>query len=76
MDRVREEFLFQAAPRFQELWEDLSDQERNALRSTAGTSGLVIPAAGMINRLQRHGLLRPDGQLFSRVFTKFVRGQR
>ena len=75
LKRTREEFSFQARPRFQELWDDLTGLERNALRSAAGISGLAVPMLGMVDMLGRHGLLRPNGKLFSSAFADFARGQ-
>jgi hypothetical protein len=69
---VKSEFLFQVAPRWEELWNELSDLERHALRMAAGKSG---SAAAPVTRdwLQRYGLLGTNGELFSNEFTEFVR---
>lgn len=72
---VKREFLFQVAPRWGELWYELSDLDRHALRVGAGKGG---SAAAPVTRdwLQRYGLLGTDGELFSNEFAEFVRGQR
>lgn len=76
LEQAEAEFIFQATPRFQELWEDLTVQERHALRHAAGTSGLATPSLAISKNLQRHGLLRLDNRLFSSAFAEFVREQR
>jgi len=73
--RVRAEFALQAEPRFAELWGDLHEQERRALRHAAGLPGLAAPAA-LQAKLQRHGLLRADRRLFSSALAKWLQEQR
>ncbi|GBO55638.1 hypothetical protein APA_3789 [Pseudanabaena sp. lw0831] len=75
VELVKREFLFQVAPRWGELWDELSDLERHALRVVVGKSG---SAAAPVTRdwLQRYGLLGTNGELFSDVFAEFVRGLR
>jgi len=70
---VKKEFQFQVAPRWGELWKELSELERHALRVAAGKSAT---AAAPVTRdwLQRYGLLGTNGELFSDVFAEFVRG--
>ncbi len=75
-EQARKEFIFQATPRFQELWDDLTEIERHALRHAAGVSSLATPNSAIIDTLQRHGLLRSDGSLFSSAFAKFIQDQR
>jgi hypothetical protein len=75
-EQARTEFIFQATPRFRELWDDLTALERHALRDAAGVSGLAAPNSAITDTLQRHGLLRSDGCLFSSAFAEFVREQR
>ncbi len=75
-EQARKEFIFQATPRFRELWNDLTEAERHALRHAAGVSGLATPNSAIIDILQRHGLLRSDGRLFSSAFAEFIQGQR
>ncbi|NEP01120.1 MAG: serine protease [Symploca sp. SIO2E9] len=74
-EQARKEFIFQATPRFQELWKDLKEIERHALRHAAGVSGVATPNSAIIDTLQRHGLLRQDGNLFSSAFAKFIKGE-
>lgn len=76
LEEAKVEFILQATPRFQELWRDLTPKERQALRHAAGISGLAAPSLAIINILQRHGLLRLDGRLFSSAFAEFVMEQR
>ncbi|RRR70266.1 MAG: hypothetical protein EI684_13615 [Candidatus Viridilinea halotolerans] len=71
--RVRAEFALQAAPRFQELWDDLQPNERAALRHAAGLPGSAAPAPGLLARMQRHGLLRADGRVFSAALAEWMR---
>ncbi len=75
-EQAKKEFIFQATPRFQELWKDLTEVERHALRYAAGVPGLAVPSAGIIDILKRHGLLRQDGGLFSSAFAEFIKKQR
>jgi hypothetical protein len=70
------EFMFQATPRFQELWDDLTELEHHALRYAVGVNSLSRPQPAIQDSLQRHGLLRSNGKLFSRAFGEFLRGQR
>ena len=70
--RAQVEFIFQAHPRFQELWNDLTPQEQQTLRHAAGNSGVTAPINAIRTTLQRHGLLRPNGQLFSSAFASFI----
>ena len=76
LEQARAEFIFQGTPRFRELWNDLTAPERHALHHAAGVSGLAAPASAITNTLQRYGLLRSDGRLFSRAFAEFVREQK
>ena len=73
---AKNEFIFQAQPRFEELWKDLTEVERLALRYQLGGVNLPSPAPAIVDRLQRHGLLRKNGVLFSSVFAEFVTSQR
>jgi hypothetical protein len=76
LEVVQKEFSFQAMSRFQELWDDLIELEHHALRYAAGLHLLSQPQAAICDSLQRHGLLRSDGKLFSRAFGEFLRGLR
>jgi len=73
---AEENFILQARPRFQELWQDLTEDERLALRYQLGGSNLPSPNQAIVDGLQRHGLLRGNGGLFSSAFAEFVKGQR
>jgi hypothetical protein len=74
-EQARTEFIFQATPRFCELWNDLTPRQRQALQSAAAIFRLVPPDPGITDTLKRYGLLRPDGCLFSSAFAEFVRNQ-
>ncbi|HAC62265.1 MAG TPA: hypothetical protein DCF68_01695 [Cyanothece sp. UBA12306] len=71
-EQAKKEFIFQATPRFEELWRDLTEVERHALRYAAGVSGLGVPSSAIIDILKRHGLLRQNGGLFSSAFAEFI----
>ncbi|MEH2181127.1 serine protease [Nostoc sp.] len=73
---AKNEFNFQAKPRFEELWKDLTEVERLTLRYELGGGNLPTPDLAIVDRLQRHGLLRKNRGLFSSVFAEFVKGQR
>ncbi|WP_375514925.1 trypsin-like peptidase domain-containing protein [uncultured Nostoc sp.] len=73
---AKNEFNFQTKPRFEELWKDLTEVERLALRYELGKSNLPIPDLAIVDRLHRHGLLRKNRGLFSSVFAEFVKGKR
>ncbi|MDB9341544.1 MULTISPECIES: serine protease [Cyanophyceae] len=75
-EKAKKEFTFQAQPRFQELWNDLTEVERLALRYQLGGGNLPSPDQAIVDMLQRHGLIRKDGGLFSSVFAEFVKGQK
>lgn len=65
-------FEFQAKPRFKELWQNLNAAEQLALRCSAGTPEELPPEPALIEMLQRYGLLRESGQVFSSAFAAFV----
>ena len=73
---VEQHFAEQAQPRFQELWDDCTAAEQRVLRAIAGVPNQPAVAHEVQTNLIRRGILRPDGQLFSRVFAPFVRGAR
>ena len=75
-EQAKKEFIFQATPRFQELWKDLTEVERHGLRYYAGVKGLAVPSAAIIDILKRHGLLRQEGGLFSSAFAEFIKKER
>ncbi|EFO80970.1 hypothetical protein OSCT_1201 [Oscillochloris trichoides DG-6] len=71
--RTRAEFTREVASHFSHLWKKLRTDEQHALRHTAGIPGLAAPPPGVRSKLQRHGLLRADGRLFSSVLREWVR---
>lgn len=73
---AKNEFIFQSQPRFEELWRDLTEVERLALRYELGGRNLPSPDRAIVDRLKRHGLLRKNGGLFSSVFAEFVKNKR
>lgn len=66
-DKARREFAFQAESRFRELDRGLTAAEQQAIRTGKGLS------SAMIDRLERYGVLREDGRLFSSAFTVWLR---
>lgn len=75
LETVQKEFSTQVTKWFQELWEDLHELEHHALRYAAGLQIPSRPQSAICDSLQRHGLLRSDGRLFSKSFGEFVRGR-
>lgn len=73
--QTRAAFVHQARARFTELWNHLKENERQALRHIAGRQTGAAPNANLRASLQRYGLLRADGELFSRAFTNFMQGK-
>ncbi len=73
--RTRAEFALQAKQHFDKLWRDLSDTERNVLSRVAKSSGLTTPTTQFQAELQRYGLLRKDGRLFSSALVNYLREQ-
>jgi hypothetical protein len=76
LEEAEQEFCFQATARFEELWQNLNETERTAIKYAGSVPGLTAPASAMTERLQRNGLLQPNEQLFSNAFARYVRGQR
>jgi hypothetical protein len=75
-EQARAEFIFQATPRFRELWADLTASERQILKNVVnGVSG-SLKFTAVVDTLKRHGVLRSDGCLFSSAFAEFVKEQR
>lgn len=66
-------FRNKALPHFEGLWNDLSMEEQNALLYTVGFRNTRPPTTYINLILKRQGLIRPNGYLFSSVFTEFVR---
>jgi len=73
-EEARTKFIDQATPRFEELWADLTASERQIMKNAGGK--ILIQSNAVVDSLQRHGLLRADGGLFSSAFAEFVRNQR
>jgi hypothetical protein len=69
-DRTRAEaaFKIQAEPRLREMWQNLSEAEQRTLQQLENGDRVLI------EQLQRYGVIRTDGKLFSRVFTELLRG--
>jgi transcriptional regulator with XRE-family HTH domain len=68
--RAETAFRMQAEPRLRELWQGLSETERGVVQQTGDGDRAVV------EQLQRYGVIRADGRLFSRVFAELVRGQK
>jgi hypothetical protein len=73
--QAQSEFIFQATPRFRDLWQDLTPPECQILQNVVnGVSG-SLQSTAVVDALKRHGVLRSDGCLFSSAFAEFVRDQ-
>jgi transcriptional regulator with XRE-family HTH domain len=68
--RAEAAFRMQAEPRLRELWQGLSEAEQGVVRQLGDGDRAVV------EQLQRFGVIRADGRLFSRVFAELVRGQK
>lgn len=75
-ETVRRDFQFQTRERFMELWGDLTAMEQRALRHHGGASRQIDVSREVQQDLERFGLIRPSGGLFSAAFAAFVREQR
>jgi hypothetical protein len=75
-ERIKAKFSSKVTPHWEELWQELTDAERRALKVAAGISALDISAPKTQDLLQRFGLIESDGRLFSNTFAEFVRGLR
>jgi Trypsin-like peptidase domain len=73
-EQAQTEFIYQATPRFEELWSDLTASECQIMKNAAGN--ISIQSNAVVYDLKRHGLLRSNGELFSSAFAEFVRNQR
>ncbi len=71
--KAEEEFVFQSRSHFQKLWQELKEPEQIAIQKAI--RGEAVESKVMVNILQRYGILRNDGGLFSRTFTEFVRAE-
>jgi hypothetical protein len=74
-EQAQTEFIYQATPRFEELWADLTASERQIMKNAGGETSIQSNPV-VVDDLQRQGLLRSDGRLFSSAFAEFVRNQR
>ena len=73
-EEARTKFIYQATPRFKELWDDLTPWERQIIKNASGK--ISTQSDAVVDSLKHHGLLRSDGGLFSSAFAEFVRNQR
>ena len=63
----------QVKPHFQYLWDNLSSEERSALKFVVGYSDVEQPSLQILAHLERHGLLKQSGKrVFSRLFEDFL----
>jgi hypothetical protein len=70
--RAEAAFRMQAEPRLRELWQGLGDAERRVVQQRGDRD----EDRAVVEQIQRYGVIRADGELFSRVFAEFVRGQK
>jgi hypothetical protein len=68
--RAEAAFRMQAEPRLRELWQGLNKAEQRVLQQL----GVGDEDRAVVEQLQRYGVIRADGRLFSRVFAELVRG--
>jgi hypothetical protein len=68
--RAEAAFRMQAEPRLRELWQGLSEAERGVVQQLGDGD------RALVEQLQRYGVIRAEGGLFSRVFAELVRGQK
>ncbi len=63
----------QVKPHFQYLWDNLSSEERSALKFVVGYSDVEQPSLQILAHLERHGLLKQSRKrVFSRLFEYFL----
>lgn len=62
--QTKKAFALQAEPRIRELWDNLYEEERIAIRHAAGIPGARPPSTKVFDTLLRHGLLLADGSPF------------
>ena len=74
--QAQSEFIFQATPRFRDLWNDLTQSEQQILTNVVNGVSASLQSPAVVDTLKRHGVLRSDGRLFSSAFAEFVREQR
>jgi hypothetical protein len=71
LQQAEVEFKLQAEQRLLKLWEDLSPEEKKVFCHLGNESKAVV------NKLQLYGLVRSNGESFSRVFAELaMRGQK
>lgn len=68
-------FRQQAAPRWAELWRELTPTEQIGLKQTLNPD-LPPPPTAIMEQLVLHGLLRPNGQICSAALAAFMGEQR
>ncbi len=73
--QAQSEFIFQATPRFRDLWNDLTQSEQQILTNVVNGVSASLQSPAVVDTLKRHGVLRSDGRLFSSAFAEFVREQ-
>lgn len=74
--QAEREFDFQAKPRFQELWDDLTAQEKLALRHVLNLGNIPQPSREVMDNLKYNGVLRADNRIFSSAFADFIISQK
>ncbi len=75
--RAEAAFRIQSEPRLRELWQGLSEAERRVVQPLGdGDSPEERLRQRAVKQLERYGVIRADGRLFSRVFSELVRGQK
>jgi hypothetical protein len=72
LEQARKEFIFQAYPRFNELWEDLEKSDQEILKLICDATQTEIIQSPRLDFLIRQGLVRPDGTMFSQTFAEFI----
>jgi hypothetical protein len=71
--RTRDEFTLQAKPHFADLWRILTTEQQDTLRRAIYSQDLTQSTTAL--HLRKHGLIRPDGSLFSSVFAEFIQSE-
>jgi transcriptional regulator with XRE-family HTH domain len=67
--QAEEAFRIQVKPRLRELWQNLSENEQNALQQSINEDKATV------ENLQRYGVIQDEDRLFSIVFTELVQGK-
>jgi hypothetical protein len=78
LTRAEAAFRIQAEPRLRELWQGLSGLEQGVVQQLedGDSPEEMLRQRAVVDQLQRYGVIRADGGLFSRVFAELVRGQK